>query len=185
MFRLTIGSYTVLISDHLPLQDKVYREHARLIEHRASDDPRPQEDFLYLAVSQGDREFPFLIVSQDYAPGPDAGFDPGIYLLPETSLLFIGAGERLLAYRLDQPAKLWEDRADTGFWGWERYRDVLLMSAELELAVWDIRGEKLWSTFVEPPWDYRLDEDTILIEVMGAKASFPLYEGPPDAFRWW
>jgi hypothetical protein len=74
---------------------------------------------------------------------------------------------------LDQPAKLWEDSVHMGFWGWERYNDVLLMSAELELAVWNIRGEKLWSTFVEPPWDYRLVENTISIEVMGAKASFP------------
>lgn len=185
MFRLTFGSYTVLISDHLPLQDTIYREHARLIEHRANNARRQQEDFLYLAVSQSDRQFPFLLVTQYYAPGPDAGFDPGILLLPETSLLFVGAGERLLAYRLDQPAKLWEDRADTGFWGWERYKDVLLMSAELELAVWNIRGEKLWSTFVEPPWDYHLNENTISIEVMGVKGSFPLYEGPPDTFRWW
>jgi hypothetical protein len=139
MFRLTFGSYTVLISDHLPLQDQVYREHARLIEHRASDAPRHQEDFLYLAVSQSHRKFPFLIVTQHYAPGPGAGFYPSVLLLPETSLLFVGAGERLLAYRLDRPAKLWEDDADTGFWGWERYNDLLLMSAELELAVWNIR----------------------------------------------
>jgi hypothetical protein len=185
MFHLTFGSYTILISDHLPLQEKVYRKHACLIEHRASDAPKQQEDFLYLAVSQGERKLPFLIVSQYYAPGPDAGFNPGVLLLPETSLLFIGAGECLLAYRLDQPVKLWEDRADTGFWGWERFKDILLMSAELELAVWNIRGEKLWSTFVEPPWHYLLEEHTISIEVMGAKASFPLYEGPPNAFRWW
>lgn len=185
MFRLASGSYTVLISDHLPLQDKAYREHARLVEYKASDAPGSQKNFLYLAVSRGEREFPFLIVSQHYAPGPDAGFNPGVYLLLETSLLFIGAGERLLAYRLDPPAQIWEDHADTGFWGWERYKDVLLMSAELELAVWNIRGEKLWSTFVEPPWDYRLDEDTISLEVMGMQASFPLHEGPPAAFRWW
>lgn len=185
MFRLTFGSYTLLIADHLPLQDKVYREHASLIEHRASDPPRPQEDFLYLAVSQSQHQWPFLIVTQHYAPGPDAGFYPGVLLLPETSLLLVGAGERLLAYRLDQKALLWEERADTGFWGWETYQDVLLMSAELELAVWNIRGEKLWSTFVEPPWDYHLDGNTLRIEVMGAVASFPLYEGPPNAFRWW
>lgn len=185
MFRLCFDHYTVLISDHLPLQDKVYREHATLIEHRESEAPRDQEDFLYLAVSRGDTYWPLLIVTQRYTPGPEAGFYPGVLLLPETSLLVVGAGERLLAYRLNPPAKLWEDDADTGFWGWERYKDTLIMSAELELAVWNIRGEKLWTTFVEPPWDYRLDEDTIHLEVMGAKASFPLHEGPSDTFRWW
>lgn len=185
MFRLTVDSYTVLISDHLPLQDKIYRDHASLIEHRASHTPGLQKDFLYLAVSQSSHEFPFLVVTQHYTPGPDAGFYPGVLLLPETSLLFVGAGERLLAYCLDRQSLLWEDYADTGFWGWETYQDVLLMSAELELAVWNNRGEKLWSTFVEPPWSYRLDENTIHIGVMGSVASFPLYEGPPYAFRWW
>ncbi|GHO83490.1 hypothetical protein [Dictyobacter formicarum] len=52
------GPYTVLISNHLPLQDTVYREHASLIEYRASDTPSYQEDFLYLTVSQG-QELPF------------------------------------------------------------------------------------------------------------------------------
>jgi hypothetical protein len=185
MFRLYSDHYTILISDHLPLLDEVYREHATLIEHRETEAPRYQEDFLYMAVSRGDKPWPFLIVTQRYSPGPEAGFSPGVLLLPETSLLFVGAGERLLAYRLDPPAKLWEDEADFGFLGWERYKDTVIMSAELELAVWDIRGEKLWTTFVEPPWDYRLDEDTIHVEVMGAKASFPLHDGPSDAFRWW
>lgn len=185
MFRLTSGSYTVCISDYLPVVDELYREHASLIEHRVSDVAGYREHFLYLAVSRDDRKFPFLVVSQYYWPGPDAGFYPGVLLLPETSLLFVGAGERLLAYQLDQTALLWEDSANMGFWGWEKYQDVLLMSAELELAAWNMRGEKLWSTFVEPPWSYSLDGATIHLEVMGAKASFPLYEGPPDAFRWW
>jgi hypothetical protein len=59
------------------------------------------------------------------------------------------------------------------------------MSAELELAVWDIQGKKLWSTFVEPPWTYSLKDHTIEIEVMGARASFPLHEGPSAAAPWW
>jgi hypothetical protein len=108
-----------------------------------SEAPRSREDFLYLAVSQS-HQWPFLIVTQHYAPGPDAGFYPGVLLLPETSLLFVGAGERLLAYRLDQQALLWEDRADTGFWGWEKYKDVLLckfgnsVSANFDKSVSDL-----------------------------------------------
>ena len=183
--RLTFGHYTVLVSDYLPLQDEVYRQHATLIEHREDSATGLGDNFFYVAVSQDGHQWPFLIVTQYYSPGPNAGFYPGVLLLLETSLLFIGAGEHLLAYRLDPLARLWEDKADVGFLGWERYRDIFIMSAELELAVWNIRGEKLWATFVEPPWDYHLDEDTIHIDVMGAKASFPLYEGPPKAVRWW
>ena len=59
-------------------------------------------------------------------------------IIPETSLLMIGAGERLLAYDLETPRRLWEDEAEAGFWGWERHGGLVLMSAELELAAWDI-----------------------------------------------
>ena len=79
------------------------------------------------------------------------GFDPGLLLVPETGVLFLGAGERLLAYGLDQPRRLWEDTAEVGFWGWGRFGETVLMSAELELAAWDTSGRKLWTTSVEPP----------------------------------
>src|SRR6266571_2234442 len=65
-------------------------------------------------------------------------------LVPETKLLFLGAGERILAYRLDPPTRLWDDRADTGFLGWEQHGDTILLAAELEFAAWTTAGEKLW-----------------------------------------
>ena len=54
--------------------------------------------------------------------------------------------------------KRWEDEADTGFWNWERHGEFVIMSAELELAVWDIHGQKKWTTFVEPSWNYERQE---------------------------
>jgi hypothetical protein len=30
------------------------------------------------------------------------------------------------------------------------------MAAELELAAWDVGGDKLWSRIVEPPWELGL-----------------------------
>lgn len=122
-------------------------------------------------------DWPFLVVAQRYSPGGHAGFYPGVLFVPETHLLFIGAGTRLLAYQLDPPEKLWEDEADTGFWNWERYGELVIMSAELELAVWDIHGQKRWSTFVEPPWNYEIDGDLIHLDVMGQRTSFPLNRG--------
>jgi hypothetical protein len=82
-----------------------------------------------------------------------------------------------LAYQLDHPERLWEDETDTGFWNWERHGEFVIMSAELELAVWDIQGQKRWSTFVEPPWDYELVDDLIHLDVMGQRTSFPLNRG--------
>ncbi len=178
MFRLTAGVYTLLIADRLPLQDDAYRISAALIEQWESDERKGRSDFLYLAVFRGASHAPFLIVTQHYAPGSAAAFYPGALLVEETALLFVGAGERLLAYRLDTPTRLWEDSADMGFWRWQRYRDVVIMEAELELAAWNIQGEKLWTTFVEPPWSYSLAEDILHLDVMGVQTSFPLHQGP-------
>jgi hypothetical protein len=52
------------------------------------------------------------------------------------------------------------------------------MSAELELAAWDWIGQKLWSTYVEPPWDYIVEADRVQLNVMGNKAEFDLRKGP-------
>jgi hypothetical protein len=99
-------------------------------------------------------------------------------LVAETATLFVGAGERVLAYRLTPPKRLWQDTADTGFWSWARRGDTVLMSAELELAAWDVGGEKLWTTFVEPPWSYAVRGDIVELDVMGEVRSFPLRSGP-------
>jgi hypothetical protein len=81
--------------------------------------------------------------------------------------LFIGAGERLLAYDLKNPRRIWEDRADYGFWRWHRHEGFVLMAAELEFAVWLLNGQKLWTTFVEPPWDFQVSGSSVRLDVMG------------------
>ena len=90
----------------------------------------------------------------------------------------LGAGSRLLAFDLSRPARLWEDTAELGFWSWSRHADTVLMAAELELAAWDIGGRKLWSTFVEPPWDYTVTDGRVALNIMGDVTSFDLTGGP-------
>ena len=51
------------------------------------------------------------------------------------------------------------------------------MSAELELAAWDKDGKKLWSKFVEPPWDYKVVNVEIVLDVMGIKTIFNIETG--------
>jgi hypothetical protein len=62
-------------------------------------------------------------------------------------------------------------------WGWRQHDDVVLMSAELELAAWSTDGTKLWTTFVEPPWSYRVVGDRVVLDVMGAARTFDLRSG--------
>ena len=176
MFSVTVGEYNLLcMSQGLPNIYAEYVKHARLADEINFGES--EGDICFLAVGKGS-EWPFLVVAQIYSPTADGGFHPGTLLVPETGILFVGAGERLLAYLLDGPRKLWEDVADVGFWGWARHDDVVLMSAELELAAWDIHGRKLWSTFVEPPWDYEVIDGRVELDVMGKKSSFLISVGP-------
>lgn len=106
------------------------------------------------------------------------GLGPAIALLPEVHRLFVGAGEELFCYDLAEPRRLWRDKADTGLWGWEIAGATVLMSAELEFGAWDKAGEKLWSTFVEPPWSYLVADDQVSLDVMGEISQFNLRAGP-------
>lgn len=138
---------------------------------------RSDGDFCYLVVGRS-IDHPTLVLVQQYEPIWE--HHPGVLVVPETDVLFVGAGERLLAYDLAQPARLWEDVADTGFWGWARYGEVVIMSAELELAAWTLEGTKLWTTFVEPPWSYEVTDDVLELDIMGVKSEFSLRGGPEN-----
>ena len=175
MFRVAVGDYSLLVHrGPLPGLYGEYRQHAALAEEFAL--VSPDGEACLVAVATGD-EWPSLVVAQRFEPCA-GGFDPGVLLVPGTRVLFVGAGTRLLAYRLDGPDRLWEDAADSGFWGWAQHGEVVLMSAELELAAWDAHGRKLWTTFVEPPWGYRFEHGQVHLDVMGRTSSFDLHAGP-------
>ncbi len=135
---------------------------------------------LVVTVMRSAVEWPDIVVSQRVSPGPEGGFHPGILVIPENQILLLGAGTRLLAYDLRARRRLWEDEADTGFWGWSRHEDTILMAAELEFAAWDVHARKLWSTFVEPPWSYDVAGSSVRLDVMGAKSNFSIRTGPPS-----
>jgi len=176
-FRVGSGEYTV--SGTVGEVPTIY---AALIERATLHDDfgvrATDGTALVISVERGSKQWPDVLISQRFDPGPEAGFHPGVFLVPETGLLFVGAGTRLLAYDLKNPRRLWEDDADTGFWGWKRHGDVVVMSAELELAAWTLEGRKLWSTFVEPPWEYEVRDARVHLDVMGTKSVFDLGKGP-------
>ena len=161
-------------SQGLPEIYDAYVEHATLADEfdlRESDG-----DISFLGIIH-DSDWPFLVIAQHYSPS-GYGFTPGVLIVPETDILFMGAGVRLLAYDLKVPKRIWEDVAEFGFWRWRKHGEYVVMSAELELAAWTVSGQKLWSKEVEPPWDYKVESGLVHLDVMGTKTSFPIASNP-------
>ncbi len=134
--------------------------------------------FLFVGISKGatNNGWPSLVIVQKYQDHRQT-FSPGFLVVPDTSLVFLGAGERLLCYDLEGKARLWEDETGCGFWSWSKSGSYVLMSAELEFGVWNESGKKLWSTFVEPPWSFAIEEQTVELDVMGTIQKFRLSDG--------
>jgi hypothetical protein len=175
MFQVSIGSYALRVSyERLPPMYAEATRRAQLVEEL----DLARSDRALCCVEVGARQaWPSLVVAQRYAPSASCFF-PGLLVVPETGVMFLGAGERLLAYDLGEPARLWEDSAELGFGSWARHDDVVVMSAELELAAWDLRGHKLWTRFVEPPWDYQVERGVVHLDIMSKRTTFDLHDGP-------
>lgn len=177
MLEFCCGDYAVQVSvGALPVAYSSYLEHAALGEDlgiRSSDGT-----VLFFATQSRASPWPELAVALRFDPEPQQGFHPGFLLIPEHHLILVGAGTRLLAYGLSPARQLWEDVVEVGFWGWRRHGDIVLMSAELEFAAWDLQGQKQWSTYVEPPWSYQVDDGEVKLDVMGRISRFNAASGP-------
>ena len=176
MLEISSGDYRIHVAEEIPALHDTFLTHARRVE---SFDLAAQEAFLFVAVSLPGDDWPSLVVQQRYGPGGSSGFTPGLLVAPETGLLLIGAGTRLLAYDLPRRVRIWEDATPCGFWGWRRHDEAIVMSAELEIAGLDLHGRRLWSRDVEPPWTYAVDGDRVLLDVMGETTMLSLATGEP------
>lgn len=179
MFTITVADYAITVQQGtLPAIYGDYKKHAKICDEFTL---RPHEagELCFISVSAA-HHWPALVVAQRFELAA-AGFDPACLLVPETHTLFIGAGRRLLAYQLDSPKRLWEEAVDSGFWEWTRHGDAVLMSGELELAAWDIRGKKLWSMPLQPAWEYYVADGKVHLDVMGRRTVFGIEQGPQHA----
>jgi hypothetical protein len=174
---VTIGDTEVFVARERPGIWAALCAHAELVDEQ-SDDTRDDAELLVAGIGPADSDWASLILAWEYAPSSRGGFAPGILVVPETGIAFVGAGATLRAYRISPNVEaLWKDEADIGFWSWRRHGATVVMSAELELAAWDIDGTKLWSRFVEPPWSYSVHGQGVTLDVMGTETTFDLRTG--------
>ncbi|URN93830.1 MAG: hypothetical protein NAG76_18660 [Candidatus Pristimantibacillus lignocellulolyticus] len=165
---------TFSINEFPPLYDD-YKKVAILFEEIDYDEE--YDYFLICYITSNSDSSTHILLNMKFSLY-SSGFVPGFLVAPETNLLFIGAGERLIIYDFENSTRIGIDKADFGFLGWRRSRDVIIMSAELELACWNINGRKLWSTFVEPPYEYEIKDNNLTLTIMGSKQEFNIYKGP-------
>lgn len=177
LVTVAVGGYTILLhGSALAPQHDGYVEHAALVEE--FDLKRHEGVLSFVGVTREGAVWPSLVVVQRFSPA-GYGFQPGVCLVPETGVCFIGAGERLLAYDVESavPRQLWAEKCAMGFTGWGLHGDVVVMSAELEVAAWTTLGEKLWSRPVEPPWSYTVAGDTLTLTVGGVSSDIGVRTG--------
>ncbi|QFS96372.1 hypothetical protein FIV06_03005 [Labrenzia sp. THAF191b] len=177
MNSIKLGEWEMWIEDgSLPSIFGSYLDHAEFVDQ--IDLNNSEGRFLFLGFSKGNNAngWPPVIVAQKYQDSQRT-FSPGVLLIPDTSLAFVGAGERLLCYNIEEQRRLWEDETDYGFFAWYQSGPYVLMSAELEFGVWDQFGKKLWSTFVEPPWDFKVRGQFVELTVMGDCSIYRLSDG--------
>lgn len=176
MFTITVAGYSVTVQQGaLPAIYRDYKRHAKLCDEFSLSSDEPGE-LCFVSVS-ATQHWPTLVVAQRFE-GDQAGFDPACLLIPETRTLFLGAGRRLLAYELDPPRRLWEQTVESGFWEWTRHGEIVLMSGELELSAWEIRGNKLWNMPLQPDWEYHVGDGKVHLDVRGRRTVFALDQGP-------
>ena len=170
--RLTIGDYSIHLADSIPASLPEYREHAGFVDEVNINGS--EGDIFFLAVTVGGR-WPRLVVAQRQEIVGDL---PGVLVVPETNILFVGAGTRVTVYDLENPRLVWEDYAIGGFSLWERHGDVVLAVGPHELTGWSIHGARLWTTrFVFLEY-YRVADGIVHIDDDGRISSFPLTTGP-------
>lgn len=176
-FQVSMGGYRLLctVGDLPSLYDK-YREYALVADEY---DLEEEGSLCFLGVgAELIGSWPQLVIALRYDPPYRSAFYPGALIVPETGFLFFGAGTTLLGYDLHKNQRQWRDETNLGFWRWRRHGDFVVMSAELELAAWTLSGRKLWTTFVEPPWSYSVEDQELYLDVMGDRSHFPLGTGP-------
>ena len=134
-----------------------------------------------LVVHEGSLSGPFLLIGQGYTPRwPGDATQFGALLVPGTGVLFVGTPDLLLAYDLGMTKRLWRERVKAGFRDWQRHGAYVVMSAGMELAVWDLHGSKQWSTCVAPPYSYAVAAGMMRVTTTGGTTSFSLAMGPSE-----
>jgi hypothetical protein len=148
---------------------------------RLVDQLRPGEydtGYLRVEATLPDATGPSLLVMLGYHR-LDGDFGAGAILVPETRRLFVAGGARAICYHHDGDRwwRQWEREVEVTVWGLARHGAHIVMSSELEVVVWDIKGVRRLSAGVEPPWSYDIQGNRMRLDVDGAVTTVDIPAG--------
>ena len=163
MIEFSFDKYKIVVQlSERPVTYDLWLQHAKYFDVA---DLTKEGTPVYIGISQG-KGWHEDVIAFSADPVDYGGFYPGFLLVAETDTFFIGAGTVIKIYDLKNHKKVFQKELSVGFWGWERFGEYVVMLEELEFGIYDLSGAQLWSTFVEPPWTYKIDNDIITLDVM-------------------
>ena len=51
-----------------------------------------------------------------------------------------------------------------GFWSWTKHKDLIIQQEETSFGIFNVSGDQLWETFVDPPYDFEIIEDKVTLK---------------------
>jgi hypothetical protein len=178
----SIGEYTIAIGQ---FQSASQPEAALVLELGDGHDDRVRRDLNVRHASRGN----ILELAIRFVPCGDSFAWPMALLVSETDTLFVAAGGVIGIYDLLTPREVLQHSTEL-HWTLLRGPSGVLLIAELELRAWDLRGNDLWDTKIEPPHNVWLRGDDVVVDdadqlghVRSYAGTFPLRHGPPHGTK--
>ena len=83
-----------------------------------------------------------------------------ILYVPETKVLFLGCGQLSAQIDVSNSCLINTNNIDL-FWGLERHKQFVLETGELQCFLYDLSGNLISSTSVDPPYEMEVNQDGI------------------------
>lgn len=162
MIELYIDNYyiNVFVGQQPTILD-FYKKNALFIDE---NDFKNEGTEVYLIISKDIINPKFSIIAFKSDPIGYGGFKPALYYEYETQTLFIGAGTIIKTYRLTDNKLIFQKNYGFGFWGWSKYKNYIVQQEELNFGIFNLKGEQLWETYVEPPYEFEFYDDSVTIK---------------------
>jgi hypothetical protein len=176
MIKFTIDIYTFLV--HVGEKPETFD---RWIDRSVFTDLAGLKDrgtSIYMGIEETDK-LDMMVVAFNTQPIDDTFFHPQLFFVPETKTLFVGAGIKAMTFSLKEKVKISERSLAAGFWYWANHDKFIILVEELEIAVYDHKGHFIWEERAEPPWSYGLEDNILILDIMGNISKHKLDSGSP------